>query len=553
MTTAADLRQKTLEIVAVVEADQANVSPISTPVAAGGVKKPTVAQQMISLGEEISDLFLDDRGVPHATIRSEDVRRITPLNGSAFGRTLAGKLYERTGLAASREAIVAAQRVLAYRAVAAGTRHELHNRFAWVDDALWIDLADDRQLAVRVTAESWNVASPPILFRRFRRQAPLPVPASGGDIFRLKSYLNTRADNDLVLLFTWLVAALLGQIPRPILDLHGPQGSAKTTVAKMLRRLTDPSSAPTCYLSRADDELALTFETNAVPIFDNVSSITDRQADLICQAVTGGGFSKRQLFTDSDEVLYAFRRAIILTGINVASVTPDLLDRCLLVQLDRIGRTSRRTETDLWRAFDADAGMIFSGMLDALSTAMRSYMNIARTTVPLERMADFTLWGAAIAEGLGFGRDAFMSAYQRNVMTQTEEIFEADPVARAIRDLLAATHEWSGTASQLLAALRKRLSDSEARGETWPKRAEVLSTRLKILHSTLAEIGIRVEHSRVGHDRVRTITLRQITTAEEPRTASAASARPALSASNGLPADSADTADASRCPVGGEE
>jgi hypothetical protein len=551
VTTAADLRERTLEIVDLIETDQVSVSPIPPPAPPERVKAPPVAQQLIVIGEEICELFIDDRGAPHAAVRWSDARQIVPLSSSFFGRTLAGVLYERRGVAASNEAIGAARRVLAHKAVA-GQCHELHNRFAYIDGVLWIDLADDRQQAVRVTADGWIITRPPILFRRYGRQAPLPIPARGGDIFLLRPYLNTHDDNDELLVLTWMVTALLGHIPRPVLDLHGPQGSAKTTVAKMLRRLTDPSTVPTCPLSRADDELALTFERNAVPIFDNVSSITARQADLICQAVTGGGFSKRQLYSDSDEVLYNFRRAIILTGINVASVAPDLLDRFLLVQLDRIGRSSRRAEAELQRAFNCDSAVIFSGMLDALSAAMRCHTTIARKTIPLERMADFTLWGAAVAEGLGLGQDAFMRAYQRNVMTQTEEILEADPVARAIRDLLSAEHEWSGTASQLLSVPRDRVGDIEARGETWPKRAEVLSRRLKTLHSTLAEIGIRIEYSRVGHDRMRMITLREATTVQEPQKASAASARPLLSASNACPADDADIADASRCPLGGK-
>lgn len=477
-------------------------------VAAGGGRE-SAAAVLVELAVASTHLFHDDRDGAFAAIGPVEARRIVPIRSGVFSQFLSGLYYQSRGKAANGENLAAAKNVLGFKARFEGPRHVLHNRFAAHDGALWIDLADEGQRAVRVTPDGWTVTTPPILFRRFGAQAPLPEPRTGGDLRKLLSFVNVRAEQDEVLLLAWLTTAVLGHVARPILDLYGPQGSAKTTAAKMLRALTDPSAAASNRLSHQDDELALTLETNAVPFFDNVTAIPARAAELLCQAVTGGGFSKRELYSDSDEIVYSFRRAILITGINVPTHAPDLLDRLLLVQLDRVAREDRRPDAGLWHAFDAAVPAIFGGLLDALAGAMRVHPETERTVSTLERLADFTLWGASVAEALGFGRAAFLDAYSENVARQTDEVLEADPVARAVRDLVARRGAWSGTPSDLLSVFRADHGEEmKAKDSGWPARAEGLGRRLRILHSTLADVGISVRWGRrAGRERVRTVTL----------------------------------------------
>jgi len=521
-------------------ADAPAARKVTAPENAGEEKSDGAAKRLIKIGEENSLLFHDERETPHAAIGTDDSRRIVSVKSDTFTTFLSGTFYRTTGRAANSEALTAARRVLSHKAVFEGPKHALHNRFAFHDGAAWIDLANEKQEAVKVTGEGWTIERPPILFRRFRRQAALPRPATSGDMKKLSGFLNTREKEDALLALVWPVTAMLGNVPRPVLDFHGPQGSAKTTAGKMLRRLTDPSVAPTSYLSQKDDELALCLESNAVPLFDNVTHISARQGEILCAAVTGAGFSKRELFTDSDEILYSYQRAIIMTGINVATVAPDLLDRFLLLQLDRIDRAARRSEAGLWRAFDAAAPAIFSGMLDTLSSAMRLYQGIAEKTMTLERMADFCLWGAAVSEALGFGADSFFKAYTANVSAQTEEVLEADCVARAVRELVVKRGGWTGTASELLKLFRE-LHGDETKTDGWPKRADGLSRRVRVLEATLAEVGIAVRWSREGEARTRTLTL-QATADRKPNSSSLASG----ASGTGERTDATDATDAEK-------
>ena len=64
----------------------------------------------------------------------------------------------------------------------------------------------------------------------------LPVPALGGKIGELRKHVNL-SDDAFVMAVGWMLSALRGRGPYPILALNGEQGAGKTTAADMLRQL----------------------------------------------------------------------------------------------------------------------------------------------------------------------------------------------------------------------------------------------------------------------------------------------------------------------------
>jgi hypothetical protein len=72
---------------------------------------------------------------------------------------------------------------------------------------------------------------------------PLPSPSRDGSIELLRPYVNL-TKNDFRLLVVWLAAAIWPVGPYPILALYGEQGSAKSTLARIVRLLIDPQAAP---------------------------------------------------------------------------------------------------------------------------------------------------------------------------------------------------------------------------------------------------------------------------------------------------------------------
>jgi hypothetical protein len=163
-----------------------------------------------------------------------------------------------------------------------------------------------------VTVEGWKIVDkPPVLFRRYAHQAALPDPTLGGSVADLRKFLNLKHEQDWLLIIGWLVAAFIENVPRPALMIRGAQGAAKSTACQLLASLLDPSCVANLELGRDPAALAQTLDHHAVPIFGNVRSLTGWQSDMLCKAVTGGGFTRRELFTDAEDVLMTFKRAVI--------------------------------------------------------------------------------------------------------------------------------------------------------------------------------------------------------------------------------------------------
>jgi hypothetical protein len=441
-----------------------------------------------------ADLLLDERAQAHVLIHEKEGGRcaLMRLRGRPFRLWLTRRGFAATGQVPGSGVLSAVLQLLEAQAQE-GRRVALWNRVArGPDRALWLDLADGSGRAVRVTAEGFGVvAGPPPLFHRFSHQQPLPVPASSGDLFGLCDLLNLQGEEDTILFLSSLVAALVPDIPQPLLVLHGPQGAAKTTAARLRRALVDPSAVPTVLVRRDVGELVQALDHHYMPILDNLCRLSPWQEEVLCQAATGGGFTKRALYSDQEDVLFRFCRPLVLTGINLPSAAPDLLDRTLLISLERIPAARRRDEAGLWRAFERERPRLLAGLLGALSRAMAIEPGLHLDG--LTRMADFTRWGAAAAEALGLSAARFREVLAENGQRQGEGVLEDDPVAEAVRLLVQRRGRFCGTATELLAELTR---GAERGGRGLPRRAADLGKRLTGLRAPLAELGIEVRSLR---------------------------------------------------------
>ena len=122
---------------------------------------------------------------------------------------------------------------------------------------------------------------------------PLPVPAEGETIETLHAFLNAAEEGDFCLMVAWVVGALRPQGPYPVLSIGGPQGAAKSTTSRVLRRLVDPNASPLRTLSRDDRDLFVASHNAYCIAFDNVSGLPAWLADGLCRLATGGGFATR--------------------------------------------------------------------------------------------------------------------------------------------------------------------------------------------------------------------------------------------------------------------
>jgi hypothetical protein len=148
-------------------------------------------------------------------------------------------------------------------------------------------------------------------------------------------------EKEFRLIVGWLVAALIADIPHPIMALRGEQGSAKSSTAQMLVDLIDPSPAPMRSLPRDMKQWAVTASASWAVALDNVSAVPGWLSDALCKAVTGDGYVDRVLYSDDDVTVLAFRRAILMTCIDPGALAGDLAERLLVIELQPILDTGR--------------------------------------------------------------------------------------------------------------------------------------------------------------------------------------------------------------------
>ncbi|VBB06427.1 zinc finger chc2-type [Lucifera butyrica] len=445
-------------------------------------------------------LFHDDLKEPYTLVEFEDHNCIIKIGqGKDYVRYIAGEYYRQIGNSPCNEAIRQAVNVAEAKAIFEGPEYKLELRVTSHDGAFWYDLGDERNRAIQITPGGWQVIDrPPILFRRRNNQAAQIEPQQGaGNVWRLADFVNLD-ESSLKLLLVYLVTSLVPGIPHVIPVFHGEKGAAKSTTMQFIRRILDPAKRELFALPRDQNELALHLYGNYMPCYDNLSGLSQMQSDMLCGAATGGGISKRTLYSNDEDTILKFFCCPVLNGINVVANATDLLDRCLIFELQRIAEEDRREVTAVFREFEAARPIIFAGLLDTLSAAMQLYPTIQLKRLP--RMADFAKWGYVIAEVLGIGGETFMSLYRQNMDRINATAIDENVVASAIVALMSEQTELDCTMAELLDKLNEVAEEVriDTKSRYWPKQPNALSNQITQIKSNLLDVGIECNKYRMS-------------------------------------------------------
>jgi len=319
--------------------------PVATATTAG---KASVSTQLVELAAASYRFGQSSKHEPFAVpLGGSNVARMLRGAGGSLRAELAAAYFAEHRKIAPQQALTDA--VLTLEGMAQQAEPEvLHLRSAVAGESVWLDLGGTTGSAVQITGHGWRIQeSAPVLFHRTALTAALPEPESGGTLAELWAMLNV-APEDHPLVLGWLLAALLTpDLPCPVLALTGEQGTGKTTATKRAAALVDPTH-PQVRRSPKDGEAWVSAATGSrVVALDNVSAIPEWFSDALCRAVTGDGDVRRRLYSDGDYHVIAFRRAVVVNGIDLGAVRDDLAERLLTVQLDRITEDHRGRESDL--------------------------------------------------------------------------------------------------------------------------------------------------------------------------------------------------------------
>ncbi|MFH1224904.1 MAG: hypothetical protein V1676_03800 [Candidatus Diapherotrites archaeon] len=377
----------------------------------------------------------------------------------------------------------------------------MQTRVAECGGKFYYDLCDAEWRVVEISEEGWKITNQPRpIFRRYSHQLAQTV--SETETQNLDDFLGMFKirDTDKLLIKVWLVCCFIPDIPHPILVLHGGQGSAKSTFFRMCRTLVDPSALAVLSFPSDKMELIQKLAHHYFAPFDNVSSIGSEVSDVLCRACTGEGFSKRKLYSDDEDVVYAYKRCVLLGGINIAATRADLLDRAMLFGFERISKKHRKTEKVLDKQLEAMRPKLLAEIFGIISRAM----SIKPDLKTLPRMADFGTWGEAVARAMGEKLMVFEAAYSANLDKQHIEVVDASPIGQCLLVFISENSEgWQGSASDLLSKLEEIAQKVKIKtnDKYFPKAPHILMRRLNEMKANLEELGIDITSDHDGKER----------------------------------------------------
>lgn len=371
------------------------------------------------------------------------------------------------------------------------------------DGATWLDLGRSDGQSVRIHPTGWDIAVPDpreVCWRRTQLTGELPLPAKDTDgkgidlLLRLCNFATAETE---CLALAWLIGCLGPSVPVPAPFLTGPQGAGKSTAGRMLLRIIEGMSSDLRRAPKDEENLTAAVAAGWVTALDNLSHMTPDLSDAMCCIVTGAETVKRALFTDGDVFRARYRRPLLLTGIDVGVIRPDLAERLLPLRLER--PRVRRTEAELWAEYAEVLPVVLGSLLD-LTVKVRA----AEAETPTDlRMADFAHLCAQLDAATGFGA---LNAYRTCLDDLNDDVIEGDLLAQTVLKHAAGIDpggEVRMTSSEWLHSLTQLYTGDDFRPlpKGWPTTGKVLSDRLKRLQPTLAARGVLIDWGRTKEGR----------------------------------------------------
>ncbi|MGP0076433.1 MAG: hypothetical protein ACLPWF_31345 [Bryobacteraceae bacterium] len=411
--------------------------------------------------------FFSQGGEPCATIPSSvDSRRVLPLRSADFRDWLTANYYSEFETAPSSLALRAVLRTLEARAQYGNSpAQKVDHRVSFEGDPfapskILIDLANPAGEILEITSQGWcttdNLGHS---FRQSSGMLPLASPAESqqaiaNSLSGLTGLFNLSPTVQIRVLF-WLIVALRPTGPYPILVLRGPASSGKSMLARALRTLIDPSTAPLRRLPPNDRDLLHLAQHNWILVFDQVHRVPIKISEALCAVASGEAIETAQPDYRDSALAEIARPIILIAPLDEAQSpwipTRSLSNRSLAIDLAPIA--APRSEAAVWSDFETLRAPALAALADAVSFALRNIRDVDLGNVA--RFPDCAVFAAAAAPALGLDPTSIVEA-----VSDPESMWlGADPLRDTLYALLRPSNtcsdpSWSGDSAILLSRLR---------------------------------------------------------------------------------------------------
>jgi hypothetical protein len=465
-----------------------------------GGSEGAIVDQLVELIRRRSVLFHDPERRGFASIQAEDERgnhvENWPIDSQGFEEWLSYAFYTETqashpsGIGAVPSELALKQAKLTANGIA---KHEGEEYPVWLRCAPYlngyiIDLCDKYWRVVEVLPTGWRILEEsPVKFFRTPTMSPLPCPVKPGNLASMWEFCNIPAPSR-VLVLAWILECWRPETPFPLLEMVGPQGSAKSSTQNKLRELIDPNRVNLRAAPKNVEDIFVGAGCNWLSSFNNLSHLTAQQQDALCTLATGGGLAMRKFYSNNEESVIEAKRPCALNGIAPVVTAQDLNDRVVHVQLPPIAYIP---ETELVERWEQALPSILAGIFDLFSGTLKALPDVKLERLP--RMADFARLGTAMMSALDEPGD-FLEIFEANRKESVLRGLDACPVACAVLDLASDEKSslpivYEGTLKNLHQVLK---GFHHHQGDAWPKSPRGLSEALRRQAPALATMDVKV-------------------------------------------------------------
>jgi hypothetical protein len=404
----------------------------------GGYMKISAKDIEDLLSQYQPQFIVDENDVAHMLITDGGVKIPIPVPSQQFTDFINDKLLEADNEIPSESMLKSLMRVYAFRAKRGGERKPIPLKVAWADDykSIIYDLNHNGD-QIKITEHGLEKVNSYIVFRA-GRGVPVKVAKEGSPdvLYELFDYINISDEDDRLLYLCTIVSMLVPDISHAILGLSGLAGTGKTTATDKSKMLIDPWMGKAAQMPPLLRTLEIAVNQQYVSGFDNISVLSNNQSDFICRCTTGSSCMQKQNYTDSELVLRTLKRCFILNGIERCEENADLLQRCVIIELDSISEGKRQYELGQ-KDFEERLPVFRAAIFTLMSKALDLFLNHKPNILP-KRLSDYTLWSYCFAESLheGYGK-RFLEAYDQNVEKISQDVMATKPFLSYLTDYLA--------------------------------------------------------------------------------------------------------------------
>jgi len=417
---------------------------------------------------------------------------VTPSGGCDFRGWFTAFCVDDQGFVPGGDYVSASQAYFAHWVKTTGKKLKDFIRVGGKVGDLYLDVGNDGNDCWHISAAGIkHVNGGPSHIRMVRGAGMLPLvepdlSCPPSELPKLLKHFVGADEDTLMLLVAWLLGCMRPEGPYPVLTISGEQGSGKSTILRLMRRIFDPHALDMRTPPEDQRDLQAMVRNSFMLAFDNVSFVSNKMSDALCVISTGtGAQGGRALYTNAEESAVRVCRPVAMNGIPDVVERGDLVDRSIHVHLPRIDPTERRDDHEFWETFNTEHPRLLGALMNAALIATQNYANVKLVEKP--RMSAFAVWVVAAEKAFGWPEGRLMQVYKANRSLAENQLMEFNGVASAMLRLMDKKTEFSGTYSDLIGALEMHVGPRES----LPKSSHGFAAELRRVRPALERHGLK--------------------------------------------------------------